>query len=352
MPSYADRSASTCRRSKCPKPAKPVGRPFKRAGKFEHRQRRFQIEFSAQHKSGQRALGGVAIVFGFDQPVDRGQRILRIDPLPVRDIGGGGGARCGGFGAGDRGRAELGQRLEQVRRKLGRQQRGEECRLLEFVDRFLDPVHQLLDRRVGVEAGDLVARLDDDLVGLLLDAPRRARQGFAIERLARLPLGDEVRDPGGDIARQAGLADDNRQQRAVDALQMPHEVRLDAIPGQADRAAFQQGFGGNAQDRLEKIHRRVAPKRAVQPLAESDAGRRRVMHGRGDQFAAAQREEAAVAEAMARRPIEHAHRIALGDPGLQDLAGLVPVDQEDQRCADRFEEGVAGSCRCRSDSGR
>ena len=45
---------------------------------------------------------------------------------------------------------------------------------------------------------------------------------------------------------------------------------------------------------------------------------------------------------MARGPIEHVHRIALGNPRLQDLAGLVPVDQEYQRCADRFEEGVAG----------
>ena len=114
-----------------------VGRPLDRARKFERRQRRFQIEFAAQDESGQRAFGGVAIVFGFDQPVDRGQRVLRIDPLPVRDIGGGGGARCGGFGAGDCGRAEFGQRLEQVRRNFGRQQRSEERRLLEFVDCFL-----------------------------------------------------------------------------------------------------------------------------------------------------------------------------------------------------------------------
>ena len=111
-------------------------------------------------------------------------------------------------------------------------------------------------------------------------------------------------------------------------------------------------FGRNAQDRLEKIHRRVAPERAVQSLAESDPGRRRVMHGRGHKFAAAQLEEAPVTEAMARRPIEHAHRVALGHPCPQHLAGLVPVDQEDQRCADRFEKVIAASCRLRPDSGR
>ena len=88
----ADKSVSTCRAQQMSEARQPVGRSFQCAGQFEHRQRRFQVEFAAQHKSGQRALGGVAVMFGFDQPVDRGQRILRIDPLPVRDIGGGGGA--------------------------------------------------------------------------------------------------------------------------------------------------------------------------------------------------------------------------------------------------------------------
>jgi len=48
-----------------------------------------------------------------------------------------------------------------------------------------------------------------------------------------------------------------------------------------------------------------------------------------------------MAEAMARRPIDDAHGVGLGDPGQQHLARFVPVDQEDERSADRFKKGVA-----------
>jgi hypothetical protein len=40
----------------------PVGRPFNCARKFENRQTRFQIEFTAQDNGRQRAFGGVGIV--------------------------------------------------------------------------------------------------------------------------------------------------------------------------------------------------------------------------------------------------------------------------------------------------
>ena len=61
-------------------------------------------------------------------------------------------------------------------------------------------------------------------------------------------------------------------------------------------------LGRNAQHRLEEIDGGVAPERMVQALAETDPGRRRVMHRRGDKFAAAELEEGAVADAMVRRP--------------------------------------------------
>ena len=70
----------------------------------------------------------------------------------------------------------------------------------------------------------------------------RAAKRRPVERPAGLLLGDELRDAGGDLARQAGLADHDGQQRAVDALQMAHEIRLDAIARQPDRAAFQQAL--------------------------------------------------------------------------------------------------------------
>ena len=57
---------------------------------------------------------------GFDQPADGGQRVLGIDALAVRHVGGGGGADGRRFGAGDRRGGKLGQRLEQLGRDLAR----------------------------------------------------------------------------------------------------------------------------------------------------------------------------------------------------------------------------------------
>ena len=104
---------------------------------------------------------------------------------------------------------------------------------------------------------------------------------------------------------------------------------------------MQQRLGRDPQHRLEKIHSGVAPKRLIQPLAKSDPRRRRVTHRRCHQLRAAKLQEAAVADAMACRPFEDADRIGVGYPLPQHLAGLVPVDQEDQRCTDGFEKGVA-----------
>ena len=52
-------------------------------------------------------------------------------------------------------------------------------------------------------------------------------------------------------------------------------------------------------------------------------------------------EDAALADAMTRRPVENGDSIALGHPVAQYLARLVPVDQENQRRPDRFEKGIA-----------
>jgi hypothetical protein len=104
---------------------------------------------------------------------------------------------------------------------------------------------------------------------------------------------------------------------------------------------LQQTFGRNAQNGLEKVHGCVAPERAVQPLAESDSSWRRVANGRRYEFAASELKETPVTKSMASRPIEDMHGIARGYPCPQHLAGLVPVDQEDQGCADRFEKDIA-----------
>ena len=53
-------------------------------------------------------------------------------------------------------------------------------------------------------------------------------------------------------------------------------------------------------------------------------------------------------EAVARRPIQNLHRIVLRDPSSQNLARLVPIDQENERDINRFEKEVAN---CRGLSG-
>src|SRR5208283_5369158 len=122
---------------------------------------------------------------------------------------------------------------------------------------------------------------------------------------------------------------------------MPDKVRLDSISREPDRASCQQGFGRNAQDGLEKIHRCLAPKRPIQSLAESYSGWRCIMHGRRYEFAPTQLKESSLACSIASSPIEDADRIAVGHPRPQNLAGLVPVNQEDKGRADRFEKFVA-----------
>src|ERR1039458_701696 len=119
---------------------------------------------------------------------------------------------------------------------------------------------------------------------------------------------------------------------------MPDKVRLDAISREPDRASCQQGFGRNAQDGLEKISRRLAPKRAIQSLAKPYSGWRRVMHGRSNELAPTQFKESSVACSIASRPIEDPDRVALGHPRPQDLAGLVPVNQEDKRSEEHTSE--------------
>jgi len=79
----------------------------------------------------------------------------------------------------------------------------------------------------------------------------------------------------------------------------------------------------------------------VQALTEPDARWGCVMDCRCDKFAAAEFEESSVADAMKRAPGQNAHRVAFGYPFSENLARLVPVDEEHQRCAEILEKGVA-----------
>ena len=146
---------------------------------------------------------------------------------------------------------------------------------------------------------------------------------------------------GGDVVRQSDLAEHDREQRAVDALQPPDQIGLDLVADQPDRTPRAQRLGRNPQRGLEEVDRGVAPERLVQPLAEADPRRRGIAHRGADQLIAAEFEEGAVADPLPRRPVERCDRVVLGDPAAQQLARLVPVDQEHQRGAERGEERVA-----------
>ena len=54
-------------------------------------------------------------------------------------------------------------------------------------------------------------------------------------------------------------------------------------------------------------------------------------HGGGHQLGAAKLEEAAMADLLPRRPVEHAHRVAVAEELAQRLARLVPIDEKDER---------------------
>ena len=103
------------------------------------------------------------------------------------------------------------------------------------------------------------------------------------------------------------------QQRAIDPLQMPDQLRLDAIAREPDRAAGKQGFGRQAHDRLEKSTAAACPSarsnRSPKPMRVGGA-----YHGGRHQPAAAQFEEGSLTEAMACAPSRIRHRVALRHP--------------------------------------
>ena len=73
-------------------------------------------------------------------------------------------------------------------------------------------------------------------------------------------------------------------------------------------------------------------------VAEADACRRRASDRGCDKLVAAAFEVGAMADAIARRPIEDPYGALTVDQRPQAFAGLVSIDQKDERGADRVEE--------------
>jgi hypothetical protein len=84
-------------------------------------------------------------------------------------------------------------------------------------------------------------------------------------------------DAGDEVARHPGLPHDDREQRAVDPLQMPDELGLDLVTGSTHRPASEQRLGAGAQDGLEKSIAASRPsttsRRSPKPMREAAARR-------------------------------------------------------------------------------
>jgi hypothetical protein len=84
-------------------------------------------------------------------------------------------------------------------------------------------------------------------------------------------------DAGDEVARHPGLPHDDREQRAVDPLQMPDELGLDLVTGGTHRPASEQRLGAGAQDGLEKSIAASRPsttsRRSPKPMREAAARR-------------------------------------------------------------------------------
>jgi len=102
-----------------------------------------------------------------------------------------------------------------------------------------------------------------------------------------------------------------------------------------------QGVGREPERGAQEIDRALAAENLAERLAITDAHRRRVPHRRGDKLGTAKFEKSAMADVMARAPIEHLDRILVADQLAQGFPRLVPIDQEHERSADRLQEGIA-----------
>ncbi len=122
--------------------SQPVGGAFDGASEFKHRERCRDVEAAAEHLRGDVALACIRGVLGIDEADDGGQRVVGIGAASLRNIGGSSEARGYRFGSGNGDLAQLGQRVQQRRIDSGRRQRGDESGLFQFVDGFLDAVHQ------------------------------------------------------------------------------------------------------------------------------------------------------------------------------------------------------------------
>ena len=150
-------------------------------------------------------------MLGIDQLADGRQRVFGVDAVPFRDFRRGGRAGRCSFGARNRCRAKIGQRLEQFGCDLGRHERSDKRRLFKLVDGVFDRFDQPFNPRSAPKRA--ISLRASIAILSAFSSMRRARSASArrVKGAMGLPVGDETCDAGGDLARQAGLPDDDGQ---------------------------------------------------------------------------------------------------------------------------------------------
>lgn len=206
-----------------------VGGAFDGASELKHAQRSRNVECSGEDQRRDRALLRVCGVLCVDQVNDGGKRILGIGAVPLWNLDRGGEAGCRSLGCLHGDGAQFGKRRGKRSADPGWRQRSHKGGLLELVDGLLDPIDQLLDDRLCVEANDFLARLDGDQIGLLLDMAGTLGQPLAVRRPAGAKRCDMPADVGGNVVRQPDLAQHDRKQGAVDAFEVSHQVGFDLV---------------------------------------------------------------------------------------------------------------------------
>ena len=294
------------------------------------------------HQHGNRsAFGGIRPPLGQGHGIDRLQRRRRIEPAALRQ------ARSGFGGAHELGDAlqhDVGQVGERVaagdRLALGRQAQPESA-FVESVGGVLDLVDGAAQRLAALHARAGLARLHGETVGLLLHLFGAPRQALAFGGGCRTAA-DRLGDGRGKRSGDAEMAHQQRQHGELRGIEELRQLGLDLVADQAQRAAAAQPLAGLAQHAAQEFRALRGAQRGIEPRAVGNAADRGAADRLEDEIGAAQLEEGAMAEIVHRRPVEDVDRFLFADEGLQRLARLVPVDQEDQPRAQEFEEGEQG----------
>lgn len=314
--------------------------PLERTRELQAQHERACIRGGRRHHGADgSALCGIGPPLGQDDGIDRLQRCRRIEPASLGQPGGGFGRAHQLADAVQHDVGEIGEGRVAGRRIAGRRQRPQEGGFIERVRRILDLVDRQPQRFAVVHARARLARLQGEPIGLLFHLLGASRQVRALGFGRIAAAAETVGDRRGEGARDAEMADHEGQHRDLGRVEELRQLGLDLVADEPQRAAGAQAFARLAQHPVEELHAVSRAQRRVEPGAIGNAPDGGAPDRLEQQIGAAHLEEAAMAVVVRRRPAQDLDGFLLADEGLQGLARLVPVDQEDQARAEMLEEG-------------